>query len=143
MIKIDESPSEFEFSSGWKKMIKDKNKDRISEEFRVKIEDMQTKLENLNSSITNLAKKEETIEKTPSENISMEQIIIEKIDKFEMIFAQIEGAIKNIQSELNQYENLIENQNFLLSEITDIIKNRANNDTTAQKGFITNIFKKK
>ena len=143
MNKIDEGLSEFEFSSGWKKMIKDKSKDGISEEFKVKIEDMQMKLENLKSTIISLAKKEIIKEKTPTDDISLEQIIIKKVDKFETSFVQLEGEINNIQSQLIQYKNLIDNQNSMLSEIMKIMSNREDTDLTAQKGFIANIFKKK
>lgn len=143
MNKIDEGLSEFEFSSGWKKMIKDKSNDRISEEFKVKFEDMQIKLENLNSTIISLVKHEMIKEKTPSEDISFEQIIMKKVDKFETSFVQLENTINNIQYELIQYKNLMDKQNSMLLEIIGIIKNREEADVSAQKGFIANIFKKK
>jgi hypothetical protein len=143
MIKIDEGLSEFEFSSGWKKMIKDNSKDRISEEFKVKIEDMQMKLENLNSTIASLSIKEMVKEKMSPDDINFEKIIMKKIDKLEISIVQIEDKVNNIQSNVIQYKNLMDIQNSMLSEIMDILKNRENTDAASQKGFIANIFKKK
>lgn len=143
MNKIDEASNEFEYSSGWKKIVKDKNKDRINEEFRLKIEDFEIKLEELNSSITSLAKKEMQEEKISSENISMQHIIMQKIVKFDTAIAEMEGTLGNLHNELAQYKNLVENQSRVLLSIMNILKARDEMELTAQKGFLANIFKKK
>lgn len=143
MNKIDEASNEFEYSSGWKKIIKDKNKDRINEEFRLKIEDFEIKLEELNSSITSLAKKEMQEEKISSENNSMQHIIMEKIVRFDTVIAEMEGTLGNLHNELAQYKNLVENQSRVLLSIMNILKARDEMELTAQKGFLANIFKKK
>lgn len=143
MNKIDETSNEMEYSSGWKKMIKDTRNERINEEFRTKIEDLQSKLGELDSSITNLRIKENKEEKGPMEYIDMKQIIIQRLDRYEANLAQLENEIKNMGAELNNYKKLIENQNSVLENLIDILNGREDIENTSNKGLLANIFKKK
>lgn len=143
MNKIDEVSNEFEYSSGWKKMIRDTRNERINEELKAKIEDLQIKLEELNSSITDLAKKEIKEDKDYNENTDIKHIVMQNFYKFEASFALLEDEIKIIQSELINYRNLIENQNLLLNNIANILNSMGNVEASSQKGFLANIFKKK
>lgn len=143
MNRIDEASNEFEYSSGWKKIIKDKNKEKINEEFRVRIEDLEIRLEELESSIASLTKKWLEQEKITSENNSTQQIIMGKIDRSDRAASEMEGKIGKLQNELIQYMLLVENQSAILSSIMNILKTRDEMETMTQKSFLANIFKKK
>lgn len=143
MNKIDEASNEFEYSSGWKKMIKDTQSSKINEEFRVKIEDLQMKLQKLNLSIEDLAQKKINEEKKSTEDMDKEQIIMQRLDKFEAGFVLIENEIKNIGYELLNHKKVIENQNTIIENLIDILNKIKDIETSNKKGFLANIFNKK
>lgn len=138
MNRIDESLNEFEYSSGWRKMFKDDANEKLREEFRNKIEELELKLEELNSSLLDLIKNEQLEEKQV-----MEDVINQKIYEFEAKYSNLENSIKNIELELKKYGDLMENQKDMMLEIMDILKNREDTGEAVQRGFMANIFKKK
>lgn len=143
MNKIDETSKELEYSSGWKKMIKDTRNDRINEEFKAEIEDLQFKLGELNSSITNLRIEEKKEEKGSMEYFDIKQIIIQRLDRYESNLSLLVNEIKNMGTELNNYKKLIENQNSVLESLMEILNCRGDIENTSNKGLLANIFKKK
>lgn len=140
MNKIDETSNELEYSSGWKKMIRDTKSEKINKEFRVKIENLEYRLEELNSSIADLKIKEG---KDSMEFTEGKQIIIQRLDRYEANLALLENEIKNIGTELKNHIKLIENQSLVLENLINILNNREDIENTSNKGLLANIFKKK
>lgn len=143
MNRIEEASSEFEYSSGWKKIIRDKSKDRINEEFKERIEVLEKNLGELDASITRFTIREQDREILSIENNSMQQMIIKKTIEIETAVKAMEERLEAFEKELNEYKKLLEKENSEISVIIDSLKTREKIEPVSQKSFFANIFKKK
>lgn len=143
MNRIEETSNEFEYSSGWKKIIRDKSKDRINEELRERIEELEKNLREFGSSITDLSKKGQESEKLHIENMGVQQMIIKKTMEIETTAKDMESRLEVLEREMNEYKKLLERDNYELSCIIENLKARKEIEPVSQKSFLANIFKKK
>jgi hypothetical protein len=143
MNGIRESSDEFEYSSGWRKLIKDTKSDKANEEVKLKIDELQLKLDGLGSAITNIAQKDIVREKVLEKNTGIDEETIRKINEMDSAVKQIRNDIDFIKTELTEHKNIICSQLAILGEIMEMEKNREIAREEAQKGLINNIFKKR
>jgi RecJ-like exonuclease len=158
VFNSNEIKDENEYSSGWRKINKDKKSEKLNAEAEKKYEDLKTRIDDLVSSITNISQKESVYEETSKENLNIKQLLSERAlidsnnmkqlldEKISILSFKIEEMKKEldlIKSELSEYKNVLYNQLAILVEIMEIEKSKEGTGIEAQKSFINNIFKKK